>query len=506
VGAKQIADPLANVPYRSAWVLSRTEALSMILPEMFFPNGPQKAVLLSEATARQHLAFQEGPSSTQPRDAFPVEKRARLALEACDEVTVVPISGEKTTLQPAQDICLLIDAQVSDAGSPLGQMPELAGVGGASPREGSGLVERFVRSDEYPVASPFRYTGRLLKGSGGVVRNGMTTPPAVGRSAAPQGFGPKRSGSRTREVFEEHLRALYVMLPAIDELLQPILQQAASSSKHGHIVSMAVNHGQSDLLLNCLCSMQRVGISTANVIVFTADDSVSDIFRDKGVHTFHHPAFGTFPTSAAKQYGDRTFAAMMLLKSIALWLPLRLGYDTLFQDADLVWLQDPMQYFNQYPLVDSFWMDDGARSARYTPFFANSGFMFLRSNHRTRRYAREVVSAGDLISGWGSQQTATSQLLNDASSRHGLVVSVLPKGIFIPGQQFHRNKHLMKRIVAGEFTPIVFHMCWTANKVEKLKYLKEDMKMWYLQQHVTEEWLHSTEAKTLPLNDVCSPS
>lgn len=34
-------------------------------------------------------------------------------------------------------------------------------------------------------------------------------------------------------------------------------------------------------------------------------------------------------------------------------------------------------------LVDSVYMDDGARSERFGPYFMNSGFFFFRHNHRT---------------------------------------------------------------------------------------------------------------------------
>lgn len=37
--------------------------------------------------------------------------------------------------------------------------------------------------------------------------------------------------------------------------------------------------------------------------------------------------------------------------------------------------------------VDAFLSDDGQRSLRYTPFYANSGFYFLFANNRTEYFA-----------------------------------------------------------------------------------------------------------------------
>lgn len=48
----------------------------------------------------------------------------------------------------------------------------------------------------------------------------------------------------------------------------------------------------------------------------------------------------------------------------------------LFQDVDLVWTHDPVPYFRSIDADISF-MDDGARTPRYTPFFVNSGTVTL---------------------------------------------------------------------------------------------------------------------------------
>eukprot|EP00975_Prorocentrum_lima_P039688 8340512-Prorocentrum_lima.AAC.1 len=60
-----------------------------------------------------------------------------------------------------------------------------------------------------------------------------------------------------------------------------------------------------------------------------------------GGHPFYHEALGSYPTEAAGAFGDATFAKMMFLKVLAAYLPLKLGYDVLFQDADHVWMKEP---------------------------------------------------------------------------------------------------------------------------------------------------------------------
>ena len=80
----------------------------------------------------------------------------------------------------------------------------------------------------------------------------------------------------------------------------------------------------------------------------------------------------------------------MWLKIVSVWIAVRLGYDVLFQDADLVWFRPPWEAFED-PDVDGFFMDDGARSERFAPLYANSGFYFLRSNPVVNHFMQTVL-------------------------------------------------------------------------------------------------------------------
>ena len=51
-----------------------------------------------------------------------------------------------------------------------------------------------------------------------------------------------------------------------------------------------------------------------------------------------------------------------------------LGYNVLFQDADIVWYKNPLDYFeNENSQIDVFFQDDGSRSLFYSPYSANTG-------------------------------------------------------------------------------------------------------------------------------------
>jgi hypothetical protein len=99
----------------------------------------------------------------------------------------------------------------------------------------------------------------------------------------------------------------------------------------------------------------------------------------------YHEGYGIVSKKASNDYLDRIFVDMMWYKAFSIYLILKQGMNILFQDVDLVWFKDPFPYFHNYihkrkkrsKLIgyepEGFFSDDGQRTHRYTPFFANSG-------------------------------------------------------------------------------------------------------------------------------------
>jgi len=109
---------------------------------------------------------------------------------------------------------------------------------------------------------------------------------------------------------------------------------------------------------------------------------------------------------------------MMWFKTTSIFLATSCGFDALFQgatqypshasarpslpplphvlllfrpaDVDLVWTQSPLPYLRALDADISF-MDDGARTPRYTPFFVNSGFYFVKHNPRTLYFQEKMM-------------------------------------------------------------------------------------------------------------------
>jgi hypothetical protein len=178
---------------------------------------------------------------------------------------------------------------------------------------------------------------------------------------------------------------------------------------------------------------------------------------------------------------------MMFAKVVCVQLINHLGYDLLFQDVDIVWYKNPIEYFhdsnNQHYDFDMYFQDDGAHTKRYAPYSANSGFYYVRNNDKTRYLFDALLYSGDMILQSHSHQQALVQLMAEHASLFGLKVKVFSRDTEeLPGgYQYHkRNKVFMMKVLKKEVTPIIFHMSWTKNKDNKIKFFQQ-MGQWHVQ-------------------------
>ena len=117
-----------------------------------------------------------------------------------------------------------------------------------------------------------------------------------------------------------------------------------------------------------------------------------------------------------------------------------------------------------------------------------------------------LLYAGDTILEWRSHQSALVQALADASSKYGLKVKTLSYSDFPSGKDYHHRAPYMKAWMSGKpiasvgkgkstdvVDPYAFHMCWTQNKVDKLKYLQQ-MGGWFLKSHCDETSIRNGQA------------
>lgn len=173
----------------------------------------------------------------------------------------------------------------------------------------------------------------------------------------------------------------------------------------------------------------------------------------------------------------------MLAKVYCVHMINALGHDVLFQDVDIVWYRDPVEYFTEeYKDFHILFQQDGSDSRRYAPYSPNTGFYFVRHNLKTEYFLHSLLMQGNLITGSGSHQSALNIVLQEHASWRGLKIKVLPVDAtneFPGGFHFHRRKEFMKDMINGKVEPYIFHMSWTTNKENKRMFL-EQMGEWFV--------------------------
>jgi hypothetical protein len=278
-------------------------------------------------------------------------------------------------------------------------------------------------------------------------------------------------------------RLLKPFLRDLDKLREEFLQKMGSpideDGNRRKAIVMVANEGVLDLLLNFLCSAEAAQIDLRSVIVFVGESRHVALVESMGAQAMHSTSLGSMPSQAAGFYLDNTFSRMMWCKASSVYLALYSGFDVLFQDVDLVWLKDPFPYFTELN-TDLIFMDDGARTPRYTPFFVNSGFYFVKHNARSVYMFESMTKAAPSeIGQTHSHQSVLIRHISEAHHLFGLSVYVLDNQAFPSGQAYHENKPLIRKIQSRNYRPYVFHMCWTDNRENKVVYFK-DVGLWYL--------------------------
>lgn len=315
------------------------------------------------------------------------------------------------------------------------------------------------------------------------------------------------------EAFWKILSPYLNSIEGVLEELGPIAESVASSNQHNTIIVMVCNFGHSEMLMNFVCNAHAKGDETqaalSSVLVFATDIETHKLAQSLGMKSFYsETVFGGTPRDAAKTYGDAEYSKIMLSKVFCVHLISQLGYDLLFQDADIVWYKNPLPFFySDVPDKNNFYankwdmifQDDGARHLFFAPYSANTGFYFVRNNRKTKYFFNQLLMTGDLILQSGSHQSTLIVLLAEQASLFGLKIKTWSRDAdeFPGGLAYHQRKDWMKKLVLSKNStdgrglieivgdkvdavdPYIFHMSWTLNKDNKLKYF-EQMGEWYV--------------------------
>jgi Nucleotide-diphospho-sugar transferase len=245
------------------------------------------------------------------------------------------------------------------------------------------------------------------------------------------------------------------------------------------MIVMTLNDGELDLFINYACSCYQHNISLTNTIVFSASAEAVHLIESTGAMAVHHEGFSSVSREASLDYIDFTFVDMMWYKSLSLYVMIHLQYNVLFQDVDWVMFKDHFEVIRQkiaeYKAVegedaelDLLFSDDGNLSLRYAPFFANSGFYYIRASRRTLQLSWSIIESMDYITRLGSHQNVLTMRLMELTDLVALRSKLIPLRLLPNGILYHHDKEFMTEMFERRIKPYGFHMCWTKGKPEKL--------------------------------------
>eukprot|EP00038_Savillea_parva_P001016 m.100773 g.100773 ORF g.100773 m.100773 type:complete len:656 (+) comp10360_c0_seq2:277-2244(+) len=326
---------------------------------------------------------------------------------------------------------------------------------------------------------------------------------------------PKTGKAKPRPVLKRNTNPLdirvrddrfYAFSKAKDEMAQYLRVLLGTSERAARmrvqenpepIVVMVANDGHLGLLFNWACSLRASGIDMPKHVVFVTSASTRDFLRDMGFLAYYHTKLGTYPQHASAKYSDMAFGQMMLLKQIAVSLALESGYDVLFQDIDITWTKNPLpELLEASKYYEVQFQDDGARNARYQPWYANTGFFYMRSTFVARDFWDRVTQ--QMPSYPQSNQVVLNWVMEGFESRghpvsqEELAVRILPQdeyvsgnGVDLPGARNPGQATVHQTVRPLSPTVKVVHFCWTHNITYKIDKMKG-----YKSLYVTEACIH----------------
>jgi len=340
-------------------------------------------------------------------------------------------------------------------------------------------IPKHSNGKEVSVDYPLRYVSRSMQDNGKVA-----SQPSWEKHTKP-------SYDALVDYIQHLDTALGTLKPVMDQAYKKAIRKLNESSESSEVMKkskimivMVCNKGQAHLFQNFVCNARAKGLDLSRIIMFATDEYTATLAKDLEIAVYYDESiFGDMPEQAANRYGDKVFSRMMMAKIYCVHLVMNLGYDVLFQDVDVVWQRSPLEYLESEESKewDMIFQDDGSRQVRYQPYSPNTGFYFVRNNMLTNYFFNDLVKKGDLVGLTKSHQAALSAQVAEFVSWKGLRVKVWRKfgnTLFPGGAEYHQSKDYMKKMIAGEIKPFIFHMSWTQNKDNK-KLFFEQMAEWY---------------------------
>lgn len=168
-----------------------------------------------------------------------------------------------------------------------------------------------------------------------------------------------------------------------------------SVAVNGMVVVTALNYGYRQAMMNWVCNMRQLNIT--NFMVAAYDPKLYEFAYVRGIATYweneaplaHNTSFGD------PAYGPNAYRRLTKLKSRVVLGILKMGYDALWTDTDIIWLRNPIPNMKMHGvdlvIQTNALHEEPANGNRRI----NSGFYLAKSNVNTVRVFEHVVELAE---------------------------------------------------------------------------------------------------------------
>lgn len=257
------------------------------------------------------------------------------------------------------------------------------------------------------------------------------------------------------------------------EQLKGILSEMGNAGSP--FVIMAFSSNYTSIFINWVrsCDIHNIAVRE-RAIIFPMDEKSREVADNEGFKVcFDNSSRVLRNIRHSQNYGDAEFTKHMFFQNAIIRDVLALGCDFLFQDADLVWLEDPFECFSRNVLYDIEFMFDG-RTSRHGPLCANTGFIYFHVHPVTVSFWEIIYRNSDRVIEFRSQQEPLNRYLGVLHTR-GLNVNLLPEELFANGHLFNPDTE-KGRLPKN---PKVVHCSWTLNAEKKIEKYKNN-NLWFI--------------------------
>ena len=136
-------------------------------------------------------------------------------------------------------------------------------------------------------------------------------------------------------------------LSALDAQYKPTREMVQKIQQNGYLCVTWANWHYQDFVMTWVAHVRKVNIT--GYIVGAMDDHLLQVLIDKKINTF---SMKSGLTTGDFGWGSKTFAKMGREKIRLISIFLRLGVQVIIADVDVLWLRNPLPFFDRYQEAD----------------------------------------------------------------------------------------------------------------------------------------------------------